>query len=113
MTAAEDREKRAAVDALVHRLRNRGDADDEPFAAEFIAALWGRGWRPVEALRPAADWRMKPQRTEPPPEYLEARAKVDEKAAVAQAARRGKLVAGEVIREWPAIDAPPPQAGSP
>lgn len=54
-----DAETRAAVDALVHRLRNRGDADDEPFAAEFIAALKGRGWRPTNA-RPAPDWHQRP-----------------------------------------------------
>lgn len=59
MTAFEDREKRAAVSALVRRLENRGDADDEPFAAEFITALWGRGWRPLEVLRPH-DWRNPP-----------------------------------------------------
>jgi len=46
------------VAALVHRLRNRGDGegqyatDDEFFAAEFIAALRVRGWRPVLALLP-------------------------------------------------------------
>jgi len=51
-----DSETRAAIDALVFRLKNRGDADDEPFAAEFIAALRGRGWRPTEA-RPGPDWR--------------------------------------------------------
>jgi len=52
-----DAETRAAIDALVHRLRNKGDADDEPFAAEFIAALRGRGWRPTMA-RPSPDWRQ-------------------------------------------------------
>jgi hypothetical protein len=51
----QDREKRRAIDALVHRLRNKGDADDEPFAAEFIAALWGQGWRPTLA-KPLPDW---------------------------------------------------------
>jgi hypothetical protein len=52
-----DAETRAAVDALVYRLRNRGDADDEPFAQEFIAALKARGWRPVLAVPVDADWR--------------------------------------------------------
>jgi hypothetical protein len=50
-------ETRAAAAALVYRLRNRGEADDEPFAQEFIAALKARGWRPVLALPPSADWR--------------------------------------------------------
>jgi hypothetical protein len=50
-----DKETRAAIDALVWRLNNRGDADAEPFAAEFIAALKARGWRPTLA-RPAPDW---------------------------------------------------------
>lgn len=54
-----DAETRAAIDALVFRLKNRGDSDDEPFAAEFIAALRGRGWRPTEA-RAAPDWRRAP-----------------------------------------------------
>jgi hypothetical protein len=65
MTAFEDRQKRRAVDSLVRRLREREAAvasgadapDDEPFAAEYIAALWGQGWRPVEVLRPH-DWRQ-------------------------------------------------------
>lgn len=52
-----DRETRLAVEALVYRLRNRGDADDEPFAAEFIAALKARGWRPTAAV-PSPHWRV-------------------------------------------------------
>jgi hypothetical protein len=57
-----DNETRAAISALVHRLRNPGDADPlgadaEPFAAEFIAALKARGWRPVLAVPVDADWR--------------------------------------------------------
>jgi hypothetical protein len=52
-----DNETRAAVEALVYRLRNRGDADDEPFAQEFITALKARGWRPVLAVPVDADWR--------------------------------------------------------
>ena len=50
-----DQETQYAVDALVYRLRNRGGADDEPFAAEFIAALKLRGWRPT-AARPSPPW---------------------------------------------------------
>jgi hypothetical protein len=52
-----DNETRAAIDALVYRLRNRGDADDEPFAQEYLAALKARGWRPVLAVPPGAGWR--------------------------------------------------------
>lgn len=88
MTAFEDREKRFAVDALVFRLRNRGDADDEPLAAEFIAALWGRGWRPVEVLSPAV--RRTGPATGPNEAYREARALVDERAAVAASTRKGQ-----------------------
>lgn len=88
MTAAEDREKRFAVDALVYRLRNRGEADDEPLAAEFIAALWGRGWRPIDALGPAA--RRTGPATGPNEAYREARALVDERAAVAASARKSQ-----------------------
>ena len=44
-----DREIRAAIDALVHRLTNRTESDDEPFAMEFIQAMIGRGWRPTPA----------------------------------------------------------------
>lgn len=51
-----DRETQAAINALVYRLRNRGDADDEPFAAEFITALRQRGWRPTEA-KPLPAWK--------------------------------------------------------
>lgn len=122
MTAAEDRETRRAVASLVRRLQERdaaikAGADDvpdlEPFAAEFMAALKGQGWRPVEVLRPPGDWRLKPQRAEPPESYREARALVDEHAAIAAAQRRGRVVTGEVIPERPEIEAPPPRGGSP
>jgi hypothetical protein len=64
VTAAEDRAKRRAVDSLARRLRERDAAvatgadaaDCEPFAAEYVTAMWGQGWRPVEVLRPH-DWR--------------------------------------------------------
>ena len=58
-----DTETRAAVDALVYRLRNRGDdqgqfaTDDELFAAEYVTVMKSRGWRPVLALPAEADWR--------------------------------------------------------
>jgi hypothetical protein len=58
VTALDD-ETRAAVAALVHRLRNRGAeagrlaADDEQFAAEYVTALEERGWIPP--LAPPVD----------------------------------------------------------
>lgn len=58
MTADLDHATSDAVEALVYRLRNRGDdegqyaTDPEVFAREFMAAMRGRGWRPVEALAP-------------------------------------------------------------
>lgn len=53
----QDRETHAAIEALAHRIRIRDAAvsagedyaDPEPFAAEFMAALQGRGWRVTEA----------------------------------------------------------------
>ena len=81
-------ETRAAIDALVHRLKNRGDADDEPFAAEFIAALKGRGWRPTNA-RPLPDWHYRKGGTPPDADrpggadYLEVKAQVLAKARAA------------------------------
>lgn len=58
-----DNETRAAVGALVHRLRNRGEEpgqfaeDDELFAKEFVTVMKSRGWRPVLAVPADADWR--------------------------------------------------------
>lgn len=61
MTAAEDRENRRAVAALVRRLRDRdaaleAGADDVPdyevLAAEFMTALHGQGWRFIPAVAP-------------------------------------------------------------
>lgn len=56
-----DAETAAAIESLAYRIRERDAAmqageefaDAEPFAAEYLAAMRGRGWRPVEALRPA------------------------------------------------------------
>ena len=55
----QDRETHAAIEALAHRIRVRDAAiragedceDAEPFSAEFMAALRGRGWRLTEAKR--------------------------------------------------------------
>lgn len=54
----EEQETSAAIDVLVRLLRDRGDADDEPFAAGVIAALKARGWRPTNA-RPYPDWHQR------------------------------------------------------
>jgi hypothetical protein len=62
------RETQAAVDALVHRLANRGPGtDDEPFAMEYVQALIGRGWRPTNA-RPAPAWQRSSGSGQPPTE---------------------------------------------
>lgn len=62
MSAAEDRETRRAVASLARRGRERDEAvkagspdvpDWEPFAAEFLAALRGQGWRWIPNLAPA------------------------------------------------------------
>jgi hypothetical protein len=78
-----DRESRAAVEALVRRLRDRDPGtDDEVFAREFVTALRGRGWRPTEARvlpawkPPAGSGAM------PPADLLDGlRADLDAKAA--------------------------------
>jgi hypothetical protein len=67
-----DHEITQLTEALVYRLRNRGDdegqyaTDPELFAKEFTAALLGRGWRPTEARR--VDWRDMATGSGEPPE---------------------------------------------
>lgn len=65
MTAFEDQDTRAAIEAVTRCLQNRGEADDEPLAAEIVAVLRGRGWRVMEGLRPADGWRLKATPREP------------------------------------------------
>ena len=68
---ADDRESATAADALVYRLRNRGDGDgqfatdDQLFAREYVTAMRGRGWRPTEARTPW-DYRNPPHGDGPP-----------------------------------------------
>ncbi|MEU6725556.1 hypothetical protein ABZ917_17760 [Nonomuraea wenchangensis] len=55
-----DEATRAAIAALVHRIRERDSAeadrpDPEPFATEYVMALRGQGWRPT-AARPVQPW---------------------------------------------------------
>jgi hypothetical protein len=85
-----ERESRAAVDALVWRLKNRPEDDDndELFAVEFITALKGHGWRPTLA-RPAPDWRSPRADSRLPSgenpggaDYLAKRAQIFARAAV-------------------------------
>lgn len=106
MTAAEDRQRQRAVDALVRRLRDRRAAvaagaddvpDDEPFAVEYITALWGWGWRPTEA-KPSPHWSSYGNGSAPTETFKEAL-----KALHARAG--GQLVQGEVIPDCPAIEA--------
>ena len=69
-----DQERADLAEALVWRLRNRGDGpgqyatDDELFAREYTAVITGRGWRPTEARR--ADWQDTPTGGGKPPEGL-------------------------------------------
>lgn len=95
-----DTETRAAIDALVFRLRNRGDADDEPFAQEFIAALKARGWRPVLVPPPEADWRRAPGNSRVPRGSLDPDVKaalVARLAEASQAARGGTRTGGQPV----------------
>ena len=60
--ASRDRHAAKLAEALVYRLRNRGDGpgqfplDDELFTQEFMTVLIGFGWRHVEVLT-VHDWR--------------------------------------------------------
>ena len=91
-----DAETKAAIDALVYRLKNREETDDEPFAMEFVQAMIGRGWRPTEARR-SRPWTTAKDGDSPQPqpdrpggvEYLEFRRNLDELAARAAERRRG------------------------
>jgi hypothetical protein len=70
-----------AIAALEHRLANREPGtDDRAFAAEFVQAMIGQGWRPTNA-KPAP---VVPNKVgggaEPPPEYFDALAEVRAKA---------------------------------
>ena len=98
---ARDREAALTADALVYRLRNRGDGDgqfatdDEVFAQEWVAAMLGRGWRPVEVLAP---WDRRNQPAGDGSVSEEARRELDE-------ARRALTEAAERLRAREAGDA--------
>jgi hypothetical protein len=70
VTAAETA---AAIEALAHRIRQRDAAmrdgedypDPEPFAAEYLAALRGQGWR-VTAAKAYPGWKPPGDRTKNP-----------------------------------------------
>ena len=81
----QDRETHAAIEALAHRIRVRDAAiraaedcaDPEPFAAEFMAALGGRGWRLTEAKAPGALKVPAGGGTGPTEEWRQARAELE------------------------------------
>jgi hypothetical protein len=75
----EDTDTERAIDALAYRLRNRGDADIEVVAREFMVELRARGWRPTEA-RVLPEWRHPAgSGTEPNEDWQRARAELEEK----------------------------------
>jgi hypothetical protein len=93
VTAAEDQQTRRAVASLVRRLRERDEAvragaedvaDWEPFAAEYIAALRGQGWRWLPNLAPAV---IHAGDGGPPAGYLTAKAAIEAHAVQAAADR--------------------------
>lgn len=96
-----DRETRDAVDALASRLGDRGEASDEWLAAEFMAWLKARGWRPVLALPAAADWRRRGGGNGAPDPSGQGGADY----LAAKAAITGRMVTGEVIPDRVAIEA--------
>jgi hypothetical protein len=55
----EDLDTERAIQALVYRLRDRGDADIEVVAREFMLELRAHGWRLTEARAPL-DFRKLP-----------------------------------------------------
>ena len=80
-----DREIRAAIDALVHRLKNRAEGtDDEPFAMEFVQAMIGRGWRPTPAKVAALPMHAAPVPDSPPRDELLASLRADMEARAAR-----------------------------
>jgi hypothetical protein len=96
----QDRETHAAIEALAHRIRVRDAAiraaedcgDAEPFAAEFMAALRGRGWRltPAKAQpEPHTAGAGTPQSPEVAELLAKVRAERDAAAAAWQAEWRG------------------------
>jgi hypothetical protein len=99
MTARED-----AARALVHRLKNRGDGDnqypldDEVFANEYITGLIGNGWRPTEARAPW-DYRQMPH-GDGLPTSREAQQQVEEtRRALAEASIRRRTLAANPPRD--------------
>lgn len=76
-----------AIAALEHRLTHRdADADDHAFAAEFVQAILGQGWRPTNA-KPAPAVPSGPA-AEPGEDYRNALAEVRAKAERDRRARQ-------------------------
>ena len=85
-----DREIRAAIDALIYRLKNRAEGtDDEPFAMEFVQAMMGRGWRPTPAKATAPPVHAPPGTADKPRSELlsDLRADMEARAARVRAAK--------------------------
>lgn len=61
MNAVADLEQHTdrAVDELVYKIRDRGEADLEVIVREFLLRLRALGWRPTHA-QPAPPWRIPP-----------------------------------------------------
>jgi hypothetical protein len=89
-----DRETQAAIEALVFRLKNRTDEDDEPFAQEYVLAMRLRGWRPTEARGPV-DYRNLPHGGGLPASEETQREIDAARRAVASAATRARTRAAE------------------
>ena len=90
-----DTETAAAIDALAHRLRLRDEAmrdggdyaDPEPFAAEYVTAMRGYGWRPTPAKATAPPKHSPPAAADGSRDDMlaRARARCDEATAVRRA----------------------------
>jgi hypothetical protein len=95
VSADTHQEKRDAVAALAHRIRNIGDTDPEVFALEFITAMWGRGWRPTET-RPFP-WRPRTGPGAPPSAaYLKAKEAMSGTADPAEPVTQDDQPGGEI-----------------
>ena len=92
-----DAETTAAIKALAHRIRERdaairdgGDfADPDVFAAEYVAAMRGHGWRPTEAKSSAPPMHAPAGTASKPRSEVisDLRADVEARAAAARAAK--------------------------
>jgi hypothetical protein len=95
-----DSDTTAAIDALAYRIRERDEAiregrefaDADVFAAEFMAAMRGHGWRPTEARaftppKPVPPGTLPPLKPETTDMLAELHADMEARAAAARAAK--------------------------